>query len=482
MDFVTKLTRAIEKNNSLLCVGMDPSESLLPAGPDLYSRLLTWGTDLVARTADLVCCYKPNMAFFEQFGPKGVRALADLLATLPADIPILLDAKRGDIGSTAEAYARGAYEHFHADAVTLSPYLGGDAIKPFVQDPEKAVFILCQTSNPSAVEIQNHGNPPLYIHVAQVSRAWGSKGQVGLVIGATQPDALAKVRAISPDAWLLAPGVGAQGGNLQQALELGLRPDGLGMIIPVSRGVLQAPDPRAAAMALRDEINQVRARVVAAASQPKGKPESAARLGSPTTGNTHEALIDGLFDTGCMRFGNFTLASGKQSPVYLDLRRLVSFPAVLDMAVEAYIDELTGLTYDFIAGVPYAALPMASVAAHKLKQPMVYPRKEAKDHGTARLVEGVFEAGQSAVLIEDVITSGGSLLTSVQALASVGLVVRDAVVLVDREQGGVAAMAQAGLQVRAVLKFTDILARLRQTGRIDEATYALVAEYLRNQA
>jgi len=125
---------------------------------------------------------------------------------------------------------------------------------------------------------------------------------------------------------------------------------------------------------------------------------------------------------------------------------------------------------------------MASVAAHKLKQPMVYPRKEAKDHGTARLVEGVFEAGQSAVLIEDVITSGGSLLTSVQALASVGLVVRDAVVLVDREQGGLAAMAQAGLQVRAVLKFTDILARLRQTGRIDEATYALVAEYLRNQA
>jgi orotidine 5'-phosphate decarboxylase subfamily 2 len=142
MDFTTKLMRAIEKNNSLLCVGLDPVESMLPEGPDIYSRLSAWAGDLIAQTADLVCCFKPNMGFFEQFGPKGMRALADILAQVPSDIPIVLDGKRGDIGSTAEAYARGAYTHFHADAVTLSPYLGSDEVKPFLSEPEKTAFIL----------------------------------------------------------------------------------------------------------------------------------------------------------------------------------------------------------------------------------------------------------------------------------------------------------------------------------------------------
>lgn len=468
MGFIEKLNKAIERNNSLLCVGMDPTRQVLPPGEDTFARLLSWAQALIEQTRDLVCCYKPNIAFFEQFGPKGIRALYEIIPMIPEDIPFILDAKRGDIGSTAEAYATACYQWFKADAVTLSPYLGQDAVKPFVEDEEKSVFLLCQTSNPSASEIQAHGNPELYLHVAQVSKNWGKPGQIGLVVGATKPEALKKVRQINPDAWILAPGIGAQGGNLQLALTAGLRADGLGMIVPVSRSVMNAKDPRAAAAALRDEINQIRAEVIATAQKQGTEDEK-----------RFTTLINGLFEVGCVKFGNFTLASGKQSPVYLDLRRLVSYPEVLDLAVEAYIDTLVKLNYDFLAGVPYAALPIASIAASKLRQPMVYPRKEAKQHGTGQLVEGVFEQGQRAVMVEDVITSGGSLLTTRDALQGVGLVADQAVVLVDREQGGVHALAEQGMRVYPVLKFSKILAVLHQEDKIDDATYKMVSDYLK---
>lgn len=469
MDFVTKLSQAIERNNSLLCVGMDPSEKVLPPGEDIFARLLAWAQALIDQTKDLVCCYKPNIAFFEQFGPKGLRALQDIVRMIPEEIPLLLDAKRGDIGSTAEAYAKACYKWFKADAVTLSPYLGWDSVKPFVEDPEKTVFVLCQTSNPSASEVQAHGKPELFLHVAEVSKKWGQEGQIGLVVGATKPESLAKVRQVNPAAWILAPGVGAQGGNLRLALSAGLRADGLGMIIPVSRSVMNAADPRAAAAALRDEINQIRAEVT---SQ-----KASGALAAPAA--RFKSLIEGLYEVGCVKFGNFTLASGKQSPVYLDLRRLVSFPEVLELAVEAYIDTLIKLDFDFLAGVPYAALPIAAIAASKMRRAMVYPRKEAKQHGTGQLVEGVFEPGQRAVMVEDVITSGGSLLTTRDALRGVGLVVDQAVVLVDREQGGVDALAAQGMTVHPVLRFSEILTVLHEEGKLDDAAFQMVNDYLK---
>ena len=487
MDFLSKLNAAIVKNNSLLCVGLDPTDAALPKEGDLYSRLVNWGCDLIARTRDLACCYKPNSAYFEQFGPKGLRALQEICETLPDGIPLLLDFKRGDIGSTAEAYARAAFEYFHADAVTLSPYLGVDSIQPFLRDPEKAVFVLCQTSNPSAGEIQRYGNPPLFLHIARLAKAWGARGQVHLVIGATQPEALAMAREVSPEAWFLAPGVGAQGGDLALALRSGLRADGLGMIIPVSRGIMNAPDPYAAALALRDEINTVREGLKSGQEAPQGSWPATVSAGmagvlpaaSPAAmPDRLHFLATGLYESGCLQFGEFTLASGKPSPVYLDLRRLVSYPAVLDMAVEAYLDELVNLRYDLLAGVPYAALPIAAIAASKLRQPLVYPRKEAKDHGTAQLVEGVFEPGQKAVLIEDVITSGSSILAAAQSLVSMGLVVSDSVVLVDRGQGGVAALAAQGIHVHAVLTFSALLERLLAGGLISTERFVQVKEYL----
>ncbi len=218
MNFFSKLSTAIQANDSLLCVGLDPQLDMLPEAENIEESLYIWGKNIINQTSDLVCCYKPNFAFYEQFGLAGLRALLRTLAEIPELLPVLLDVKRGDIGSTANALAIAAYEQWKADAVTLSPYLGEDCIKPFLASDEKAVFILCYTSNPSAVQVQQHGIPPLYEHIARSVQNWGNPDQIGLVVGATQPDALSAIREICPQTWILAPGVGAQGADLGRCI------------------------------------------------------------------------------------------------------------------------------------------------------------------------------------------------------------------------------------------------------------------------
>jgi uridine monophosphate synthetase len=463
MSFVKNLEKAIENNNSLLCVGLDPRAEQLTDGANDEEKLVNWAQGIIAQTADQVCCYKPNFAFFEQFGPEGLRALQRIIQAVPQDIPVLLDVKRGDIGSTAQAYAKAAFEQWNADAVTISPYLGSDSVTPFLEYEGKTAFILCNTSNPSAKELQLHGMPPLYEHVAQIAQDWGSADQIAFVVGATQPQALARVRALCPQNWILAPGVGAQGGSLQEALRAGLRADGSGLIVPVSRGVMEADDPRAAARDFNAQIAQE----IAAFCQAHGGPQS-----------LKSTLIGGLFESGCVRFGNFTLASGKNSPIYIDLRRVVSFPALFSLTARFYTEIVEKLDFDRIAGVPYAALPTAAVVAQQLGRPFIYPRKEVKTHGTGQAIEGAFEAGQRAVILEDVITSGGSIVTSLEVLQQAGLKVSDVVVLVDREQGGAAKMAELGLNLHAVLTISEIMTGLKESGLIDSATYQSVRDYL----
>jgi uridine monophosphate synthetase len=461
MSFFERLNATIETNHSLLCVGLDPQEAQLPPGDDIETRLITWAENIIRQTADLVCCYKPNIAFFEQFGPAGLRALQQIVDFIQLhDILVLLDAKRGDIGSTAHAYANAVYQQWDADAVTLNAYLGEDSIHPFLQ-PGKAVFLLCQTSNPSAAELQLHGDPPLYQHLARQAALWGTPEQIGFVVGATQPQALAVMRDLCPEHWFLAPGVGAQGGDLTEALQAGLRADGKGLIIPVSRAVLNADDPRQAARQLRDDIQQARASI-----QPRKLP------------STKEQLIEALFHAGCVKFGQFTLASGKQSPIYVDLRRVVSFPGLLQQAYEAYRSALQSLSFDLIAGVPLGALPTSAILAHQMKLPLIYPRKEAKQHGTAQQIEGAYQSGQTAVMIEDVITSGGSILNAAEQLRAAGLVINDAVVLIDRQQGGREALSAHGLNFHAVLTIHEILHSLLAQSLIDSDTFTTVNAYL----
>lgn len=463
MSFIAKLTAAVQTNQSLLCVGMDPAVNCLPEGTDAEERLVKWGKGIIQQTADLVCCYKPNFAFFEQYGAGGLRALQRIIQAVPENIPVLLDVKRGDIGSTAQAYATAAFEQWGADAVTISPYLGEDSVKPFLSYDGKSVFLLCHTSNPSASQLQLYGMPPLYEYVAQISQSWGSTHQIGFVVGATQPQALARVRALCPQNWILAPGVGAQGASLQEALQAGLRDDGSGLIIPVSRGVMLADDPRAAAIKFKEEIQ----REITAFRSRQRLPNSLKRN-----------LVQSLFESGCVRFGNFTLASGKTSPIYIDLRRVVSYPELFQLTAQFYAQIVTTLDFDLIAGVPYAALPTGSVVAWQLQRPFIYPRKEVKQHGTGQAIEGAFEAGQSAIILEDVITSGGSILSSVEVLRQAGLIVMDVVVLVDREQGGAEKMVEQGLNLHAALTISEILSILKEAAWIDSSTYQSVRNYL----
>ncbi len=472
MGFYQNLTEAARRNDSLLCVGLDPRPEKLPPGDDLF----TFNRRIVDATRDLVCAYKPNSAFYEAAGPEGLEALRQTIAYIheTAGVPVILDAKRNDIGSTAEAYARAAFEVWGADAVTVNPYLGHDSVAPFTAYTERGVFLLCHTSNPGATDLQTLPCPsrPLYEAVAEKAAAWGT----GLVVGATYPEALARVRALVPEAWVLLPGVGAQGGDLAAALAAGLRTDGLGLIVNVSRDILYAADPRQAALDLRARINA--ARVGRGAFRPYDR---------------RTALTLALADIGAIQFGEFTLASGKKSPIYIDLRLLASHPGVLRQVALAYADLICQTSnverqassvkrqtsnVNRLAAIPYAALPIGTAVALELDLPLIYPRKEAKAHGTARQIEGEFRPGDRVVVLDDLITTGGSKLEAIAPLEAAGLVVRDVVVLIDREQGGREELEAAGYRLHAVLGLRQMLDMLVEAGRISAGQRDEVTAFL----
>lgn len=467
MSFFDKLEARAKSADSLLCVGLDPHPELLPAPTAAAARAFC--ERLIAAAAEYACAFKPNAAFFEALGPDGFAALRDVIAAVPDGIPVILDAKRGDIGSTSAAYARAAFEVLGAGAITLSPYLGRDGLEPFMTDPAHGVFVLCKTSNPGADEFQalESGGVPLYEHIAQRVQVWSTHGNVGLVVGATYPQALARVRAIASDLWLLMPGIGAQGADLRPALEVGLRSDGLGGLVSVSRTLARAPDAGRAARDLRDAINR-------------------SRGGAPSTGGSaahpHAALAQDLFDTGCVRFGEFTLKSGAVSPIYIDLRRLSGFPRVLRRVARAYAHVLRELEYDRIAGIPYAALPIATALGLALDQPVVFPRKETKAYGMRAPVEGGFQAGETVVLVDDLATTGASKLEAIETLSAAGLRVHDIVVLIDRHGSARADLEGRGYRFHAVLALRDLLALWRASGAITAEQAAAVEDFLARPA
>jgi orotidine 5'-phosphate decarboxylase subfamily 2 len=270
-SFFSFLEKRVDDCSSLLCIGLDPHVSELPE-PTAASAL-DFCLRLVKATAPYAAAFKPNAAFFEFFGPEGWTALKQVIEAVQEEsdrrgsmIPVILDAKRGDIASTAEAYARSTFEKLGAHAITLNPYLGRDSIEPFIENPEKGVFLLCKTSNAGSMDLQNllvlpvgaESSAPLYIYVAHLARQWNEKNNIGIVVGATHPAIMSNIRAAAPDLWFLSPGVGAQGGDLETALKSGLRKDGKGMLINVSRSVARTENPGLAAAVLRDEIINIK--------------------------------------------------------------------------------------------------------------------------------------------------------------------------------------------------------------------------------
>ena len=270
--FRTRFDAAAVANRSLLCVGLDPDLTKLPAPLQSLpadQALTAFLRGIVAATADLVCCYKPNLAFFLAHGAHGWAALLGLRDLVPPSIPLLLDAKFGDIGSTAEMYARAAFDIVGADAVTVSPYVGGDALASFFARPDRGAFVLCKTSNPGSGDFQDvplADGASVRARVAGRIADWGQEhGNVGAVVGATYPAQLAEMRVLLPDAPVLVPGIGAQGGDLAASVRAGIDRHGAGLLISASRSILYAASDatwaaaaRAEALAVRDAINAVR--------------------------------------------------------------------------------------------------------------------------------------------------------------------------------------------------------------------------------
>ena len=482
MTFFTALAERVRSTDSLLCVGLDPHPADLPEFS--AEAALTACLRVVDATADIAAAYKPNSAFFEVHGGPGLDALQRLIAYV-GDVPVILDVKRADIASTGAAYAKAAFETMGAGAATVSPWMGWDAIEPWLAWPDHAVFMLCRTSNSGAGDLQTRRfardrkskqrSENAYEAVAGWIQAREAFAQVGLVVGATAPEAVRRVRAIAPDAWLLAPGIGKQGGDLEAAVRAGVRNDGMGLLVNASRAISRSEDPRAAAMGLRDAIRRVVRSLGVGTSAPKDETTPQRLTGA------RAAIADGLLAAGCVRFGEFTLKSGLRSPIYVDLRRITGDPELLDGVAGAYAALLGGLRFDRIAALPYAGLPIGTAVALWGGWPLIYPRQERKSHGTGASIEGPWVNDDRVVLADDLATRGTSAIAANDRLTEAGLRVGDLVVLIDRQSGAADALNRHGIRLHSVFSLSDLLSHWLATGGISATQMEAVSTFLAHE-
>lgn len=263
MSFMDQVKKRWTESNTLLCVGLDPDVNKIPAKyRESDTPLFDFNKDIIDQTAEYVCCYKPQIAYYNGVGlEKDLELTIKYIHENYPGIPVILDAKRGDIGSTAEMYVKEAFTRYGADSVTVNPYMGGDTLEPFLSQKDKGTIILCRTSNPGAVDLQDLkiDGEPLYIKVAKKAYSeWNKNNNILLVVGATYPEELGEIRKVIGDIPFLTPGIGAQGGDVEKAVKAGTTADGNGMIINSSRGIIYAENPAIAAKTLRDDINQYR--------------------------------------------------------------------------------------------------------------------------------------------------------------------------------------------------------------------------------
>ncbi len=258
MTFKQKFEKILQENNSLVCVGLDPQAGKLPAGLNQFQ----FNKQIIDVTHDLVCAYKPNIAFYEVAGITGLQSLKKTITYLQKnypEIPIILDAKRGDVGSTAHMYAKAVYEYWNADAVTVFPHLGLDSLEPFLSYQDKLTILLFKTSNPDSGTFQNLDvdGTPYYLKVAQEVKSW-NRDNIGIFVGATYPAEMKSLRDLFPDSIFLSAGIGAQGADLKEIVEAGVDKNGAGIMFNASRSIIFDKDPKSAAQKLRDEINKYR--------------------------------------------------------------------------------------------------------------------------------------------------------------------------------------------------------------------------------
>ncbi|WP_017297890.1 bifunctional orotidine-5'-phosphate decarboxylase/orotate phosphoribosyltransferase [Nodosilinea nodulosa] len=471
MSFFEKLDAAIARSDSLLVVGLDPNPEMLPSRYGQSGRmegLRDWLLWVIDQTQTHVCAYKPTLGFYEALGAPGFALLGDILQAIPDTIPVILDAKHGDL-NTSSALAQTVFDRWQVDAITLNPYCGQDLAAPFLVYLDRAVLVTCCTSNPSARLVQGYPSAerPLYLAIAQEARTWGTPTQLGLEVGTSDPAVLASVRAIAPERLILARSIWQETVDLPQMLAAGLDGEGRGLLLPIPQDWLGQDDVGARVRSLQRQIQQVRSGLA------QGSASCQLWMPNVCTFDSHplQNLILQLFDVGCILFGEFVQASGAVFPYYIDLRTIISNPQLFQQVLNAYAAILQDLTFDRIAGIPYGSLPTATGLALQLNHPMIFPRKEVKAHGTRRLVEGNFNPGETAVVVDDILISGKSAMEGAAKLQSVGLAVQDIVVFLDHEQGVKDRLRQQGYRAHSVLSISEITQTLYQTGRIDEGQF-----------
>ncbi len=476
--FFSKLTKRCQNVDSLLCIGIDPENS--------NEDLLQYSANLIEQTIAVAAAYKFNSAFFEAQGPSGMHALQKAIAMIPAEIPVILDAKRGDIGSTAKAYAKAAFEVFGAGALTVNPYLGIDALEPFLAYEDRGIFVLARTSNPGAGLFQEaEREVPLY---SRVVRALAGR-EVAFVVGATTPHAVAEVRHLAKEAWILAPGVGVQGGDLEAVLRAGLRADGLGLLLPVSRAIAGAENPALAARELHWMINRIRSSTVIPATViPAGDlsrttyadrtkqipcgDDVARHCGDDVTRHcgddvARHCIARGLIENQIIQLGAFTLKSGELSPIYMDLRKVPSFPKLWGQITAALASIYQKNPCHHIAGIPLGGVPLASALAIATKTSLLSPRKELKSYGASTAVEGVFQANDTVCVVDDVISTGASKLENLERFSQCNLAVKEILVVIDRRPNSTEPFS---LPIRALFTMHELVKIWQEDNLLPAAT------------
>lgn len=502
-NFFLALEERIASANSLLCIGLDPHAKELKGEVNAFGAL-KFCKEIIDATYPYVACYKPNVAFFEAFGAAGISALIEVIRLIPADIPVILDCKRGDIDSTAVAYASSAYDIItpsSISAVTLSPYMGWDSIKPFITGAyeNKGAFVLCKTSNQSSRELQSRtlsGGQHVYEATLELCKMWNEEkadkhSRVGVVAGATDLFALERIRLRCPDIWILCPGIGAQGGHCAAACAVGLRQsDASGLLVSVSRGISSAEDKTAAALALRDEVNRCRDTLKSNQKVNNGVKESD---GSLKWNKVHllpyqEQFIDLSINKGALRFGEFKLKSGRLSPYFFNagLFSCGNSASLLSRCYAQCIHE-SKIEFDVIFGPAYKGIPLATnVAAtyfnmFNISKEYAYNRKEVKDHGEGGLLVGADVMGKKVLVVDDVITAGTAIRETFGVLSKAGASIVAICVSLDREEKPTEAASNSAIQqveqefgvpVLSIVKLTHILGFLTSKSETSAAEAA----------
>ncbi len=486
MSFFTKLTEAMASRQSLLITGLDPNPEMLqtwsrhnPGSGSFLAQARRWIKAVIEATADHVCAYKPSLGFYQALGPIGLELLHEVRELVPLELPLILDAKHGDLNSSS-ALAHYLFRELGADAVTLSPLAGQDIAAPFLLYPDRAVVLTCHSSNPGARVLQHHPDEtdPLYLSIVRECQLWATPEQLLLEVGTNDPAILARVRRQAPERFLILRSLWGEEERLEALLQAGLTAAADGLLLPLPQHLLVEEAMGSGAAALRRQIETMRS-----AWDGGGPDRCDLWLPGPGPGPASEpadtadldALLVDLFDIGCLLFGEYVQASGAVFSYYIDLRRIISDPNLFHRVLHAYAEELRSLAFQRIAGIPYGSLPTATGLSLQLHVPLIYPRKEVKAHGARRLIEGDFNEGDTVVVVDDILISGGSVLDGIAKLEASGLIVRDVVVFIDHGGGARQRLADAGYACHAVVGIGRITRVLRAAGRLTDDQAALLA-------